>query len=1337
MPISVIKNWLSCQLIVTLLIGSRVAIAQYQFEHLSTAQGLSQSTIKVILQDRQGFMWFGTSDGLNRYDGYEFNSFRHKPNQPGSLCGNDIMAIHEDPAGRIWVGTRSAGFCYIDPQTGVFHPIAISQEGDDLSRVDVPAITHTAEGAVWIGTNIGLFVLQSGSSKPKRVVLPQPKLYIPALLTDAHDNLWIGTYRGQVLLKGKGQSPIRTIPLQIDSRLGQHQWVTTIHEDATGIIRVGTWGHGLLRWNATTSRFDSELYDAAEFEKRNIIKAIIQEKNGTLWLATDDGLVIAPGGNLGSVVHLKANPHKAGALTTHALQSLGCDSFGNVWVGTWEGGLNVYYTEAKRFRHITRSDGLPADRVTDVAAMGNHIAVASGQGLSVWNRQTNLINNILPGADVTRLVLRGSRLGVIIWNQGTDFFRFTPTSLKLTGQQRDANNPYRALVFTSGKKIIVGNTSSGLFQMDSVIHQLNTVLPQPPATSFGVATLLYESRSGQIFIGSYNQGLWVYDPQTGVVRPVGHQRQIDNEQILCLYEDSQQQLWVGTNGKGLFRYRPKTDDFVSFTTEDGLPNDVVNSIIEDDHHNLWIATNEGLSRFTPRTNAWRRYSEKDGLSSKEFMAQAVCKDERGYLYFGTMHGLTYFHPDSLAETKQQPRIYLAGLRLLNKPTAVSPDAFPLPERIDRTHEIRLNHQQAASITFEFVGLFFQKNPECHYMYRLDGFDEDWNNVGTQRNATYTNLPAGSYTFRVKASNSDGVWTNQDAHVKLVVLPPWYLSGWAYAGYSLLLLSALWVYRRFVRQREKLKAELRFRELEAEQANELEQLKTNFFTNVSHEFRTPLTLILDPVDQLLAGELPANKIQESYRVIQHNGQRLLRLINQLLDLSKIEAERYRLHLERADVVEFVQTIVQSFQFQADRKHVDLIFQANSATIMADFSPDVVEKIMFNLIANALKACQPGDRVTVQLAVTVHNDKPIRLHLIVADTGIGLSEQDQKALFSRFFQARHSSDRARAGTGIGLALTAELVKLHNGQIRFESQEAVGTTVTVDLSINAADFPADWFTQESSWQGESMAPTPEPGIGELPIHSNLQTYQLLVVEDNDELRTYLVRQLSEKYRVLSAENGQIGWELALKHVPDLIVSDVIMPGLTGIELCQRLKTDEKTSHIPLILLTSRSSVESQVEGLHTGADDYQTKPFTFQLLAARIQNLIAGRQRLREQFSRGRLIQPAQITVNDTDEQFLKKAIAVVEAHLSDATFDVEQLEQALTMSQMQLYRKLTSLTSMSGNLFIRHIRLHRAKQLLEESNLTVAEIAYRVGFNSPSYFTRAYKKEFGVLPSIVAQ
>lgn len=1311
---------------------ARPTQAQYRFEHLTSAEGLSQSSVLSIFEDSRGFLWFGTVDGLNRYDGYNFQIYRHKASDPNSICGNEIMVIQEDGEQNIWIGTRSAGLAYLDQRSGKFVSITQSNSGEKLTQYDFTSLARTPDGSIWLGSNQGLFKVEPGRKTPQRVNIGTQPVYITALKTDAQGNLWLGTYHGEVYRKLASSAWFQAFSLPIRSTIERHKQVITIHENQQLQIQIGTWGAGLFQWNADNKQFEQALFFEQEFEKRNIIKGIAEDKGGNLWLATDHGAVVALGGNLQNLQHLPAQPQKLGGLSTHALQSICCDAFGNLWIGTWESGLHVYYPEAKRFTHLTQADGLLSNRVSGVIANAQHILVSTGKGMTLINRKNGQKRYLSEGTDITDLVYHQGNLAALRWNEGADFYRFTPDGLQLYAQHRDKDNPQRALLFNQKAEIIVADLGSKLFKLNLARRALEPLPNSYPGASFGVANVILESRSGHIYIGSFNQGLWSFDPAQQGLRPLGHGNVVGKEQILCLYEDYKKNLWVGTNGNGLYRYRPQTNDFEIYTTLDGLPNNVIKSIIEDQKQRLWVATNEGLCHFDPSRRSVRVYAAKDGLNGKEFMPRAAFRDEAGYLFFGGMHGLNYFHPDSLGSVKHAPKVYLRGLRVLNKTVNPQTPNSPLSASIDFTSSIKLKHQQGASLTFEFVGLFFQKNPECTYAYQLEGLDEDWNSVGTQRSVTYTNLAEGHYRFRVRAANADGVWSTQDAQVQLHVLPPWYRSWGAYLLYVLLFLGALWLYQDFVQRQSKLRAELHFKALEAERAQELEQMKSNFFTNVSHEFRTPLTLILDPIQQLMQDELPSEKAKESYGVIQRNGQRLLKLINELLDFSKIEADRYRLHIQCADVIEFLDKVVQSFQLHAEHKHLDLVFRPATEHCFAYFSADALEKIMFNLISNAIKASQPGGSITITAECIKDSDQPRRLCIKVQDQGIGISAEDQKALFSRFFQANQEHRRTQMGTGIGLALTAELVKIHGGKIEVKSEEYQGTTFTVELAIAADDFPSDWLSTEAATQPQQFYPESSPA-SHFSSETEGNKTQLLIVEDNEELRNYLAQQFAPQYRVLVAEDGEEGWQLAHTHLPDLVVSDLVMPKMDGLKLCKKIKTSELTSHIPMILLTSKSSVESQLQGLQIGADDYQTKPFTFSLLEARVRNLITQRQQLRQRFSKSLFLQPSQLDISETDAGFLKKVIAVIEKNIENTDFDVAQLEAALHLSQMQLYRKLTSLTAMSGNVFIRHIRLQRAKQLLAESNLSIAEIAFRVGFNSPSYFTRAYKKEFGVLPS----
>jgi signal transduction histidine kinase/DNA-binding response OmpR family regulator len=638
-----------------------------------------------------------------------------------------------------------------------------------------------------------------------------------------------------------------------------------------------------------------------------------------------------------------------------------------------------------------------------------------------------------------------------------------------------------------------------------------------------------------------------------------------------------------------------------------------------------------------------------------------------------------------------------------------------------------------------VGIYFGRNHQCYYAYKLEGFDQKWNRVGSKRAATYTNLNPGHYTFRVKAANPEGGWNEAAKSIQVHILPPWYLQWWAYFIYFTLLIAAFIQYRKYITNRERLKAELRLKELEANNARQLEQLKTDFFNDVSHELRTPLTLILDPAERLSAeNNFSSTQIKNFASIIQSNAQRLFRLVNQLLDLAKITADKYQLHIEFHDLIALFNDTINAFKYQFTKQGIELIFNTQVETLYAWFDADALEKMLYNLLSNAIKA----KSTLIEIAISVDYDasnQPQIATIKVCDNGVGIPQNQIPRLFERFYQIENEAVDASLGTGVGLSLVAELVRIHRGQIQVDSKSGEGTTFTLYLPIQAQAFPSEWLASQLVHQMaqkvEHQAPV-DPLSMEQETSNTIKNRKLvLIAEDNTEMQAYLQGNFASQFNVISCSNGQEAYHQAVQHIPDIVISDLVMPIMDGIALCSALKQNELTSHIPVILLTSRSMVESQLKGLQAGADDYVTKPFHLNLLLARVINLIKQREALSTRIAQSPLqaLTHKELMISETDENFLKKVIEVIDANIANTEFGVEQLEEALLMGRMQLYRKLTSLTSMSGNAFIRHIRLQRASELLEKSNLSVAEIAYRVGFNSPSYFTQIYKKAFGKLPS----
>ncbi len=1316
---------------------------QYHFQKLSSADGLSQSSIQCILQDRKGFLWFGSMDGLNRYDGYGFKVYRSDFKDPNTLSNNDIRSIFEDSRGRLWIGTSTGGLNLLDRTTEKITRFTRTVEGLDIQHFEISGFAEDPEGNVWmIGLN-RIFKIDSTNKVQTLDKIP-PSAPYSSLFIDRQKRVWIGDSQGEIWMADNFKGDFKQIawskkPLPV--AVGR---INNLAQTSGGKILCSTNQQGIFVYDEQKKALKSAIFYQGEFEGRNLMRKFIEDHNGKLWITCDAGMIVVDAETLRDPSFIPPDS-KLGHLSSHALHTVYCDAFGNIWIGIWEGGINIVYSKPLTFGHYSPINSISVNKVTGLGSNEKGFWAATSRGLLFVDDRTGTSTLILHDKDITTLHTRGREMIIPIWHEG---FYYSADGGETFTQYRYTLQEPKGPVFRVQTNVFfydgyywMGTSLGQFLRFDPVKKEVTNVLKQSIASLTSITTDEY----GTFWIGTYNQGIWRYFPRTGEVIPMlldrnpdrdPNQRHINN--VFC---DRKKRIWVGTNGSGLYLYKAKTGDFQRYSIHNGLPNDVIRSIQDDDQGRLWVATNEGICRIDFAKNSYRTFSNRDGLKGKEFFNNLSYQAPDGRLYFGGMHGLNYFNPKDVKDDQRRPRMYFSNLRLLNQVATPQATGSPLEKSLDETKCLRLSYFQARSITLDFVALFFQPNNECTYAYKLEGFNEDWIYAGKERSATYTNLSPGTYTFRVKAANSDGIWDEKGRSLELRVAAPWYLSWPAILVYFLLFAFALWLYRDHVRKREELKSQLRIQAIETDNIRALDQMKTNFFTNISHELRTPLTLILDPIEQLLnTQDLGKEKTRERYAIIRRNASRLVRLVNQLLDLSKIDANRFHLHIDQQDIRSLLEKTVHSFDYQAEKQGVFLVFDAPFAEQQAWFDADALEKILYNLLSNALKVTTKGGTVVFEAQIE-GQERPF-LTFCVKDTGHGISKQELEHLFQRFFQIDRQHYQKQAGTGVGLALTRELVKIHGGDIQVASEQGVGTQFSVQIPIYAKAFPAEWLgSEQGGQQQEWFSPEPELKLSNgqaLKSEKELALAKIiLIADDNEEMRNYLEMNLGSEYTVMSAENGKIAKDLALKYLPNLIVSDLLMPEMDGFELCKALKNDEKTSHIPFVLLTSRSVVESQLIGLETGADDYLTKPFHFKVLAARIRNLLEQRQRLQAYYSK--LLKPGETeakqagSIAKKDELFLQKVIGLIEENIADVNFNVDRLEAALGMSKMQLYRKLQSLTNLSGNAYIRQVRLMRAQQLLETSNLTVAEVAYQVGFNTPSYFTKTYKKEFGKLPS----
>ena len=811
---------------------------------------------------------------------------------------------------------------------------------------------------------------------------------------------------------------------------------------------------------------------------------------------------------------------------------------------------------------------------------------------------------------------------------------------------------------------------------------------------------------------------------------------INDNVVLSIYIDQKKQVWIGTSGQGLFKYSPLTDRFTLFSKTDGLQQDMITSIVEDNDGKLWISGNNGISSYDPEQDHFVNYDEGDGLLTNDFNPNAVTKDDQGLIYFGNYKGVNVFNPAQIELNKNIPNVYFTRLSLANKLTHPGEENSPLKKVFSETDSIVLKPSQRV-FSIEYVGSGFTRSDENQYAYYLEGFEDTWNYVGNNQKATYTNLPLGSYEFKVKAANNDGIWNENPKTLHIKVLPYWYRSNVAWAVYFLLFFIFNYGIYYFLNLRANLRRDLKFQLQKNDQIKNLNDKKLQFFTNISHEFRTPLTLILNPVEDLLNSEesTPREVIQAKHKTIHKNTKRLVRLIDELMNFRKLQFHKLPVHAIKIELKPFLEEVMDHFKEEAKSQKIklNLTYSSEEGYLWAD--PSKLEKILFNLLSNAFKVTPKLGRIglviTTEKTVLKSSNTSIEcLKIEVHDTGIGIKKENLKKVFDRFYQVNEMNKQYYGGTGIGLELVRSLVDLHQGKIEIESVENSGTVFNLFFRLGNTHFDKEQL-QETNIHPPLTAVSNEAAVEVVAVEQNTSSSKVaLLVEDNAELRTYIKTELSNDYKVVEAVNGYEGYKKALKHIPDVIITDIMMPVMDGFEFCKRIKEDTKTDHIPIIMLTAKTLHEDRVLGINTGADVYLKKPFSISLLRAHLKQLTNSRHVLFEKYNKYVL---AKSETTSLDKEFLQFVLNYVHENIHENDLNVERLSEKLSISRSNLYRRIKKITGITANEFIRNIRLEKAKELIEKTEFTISEICFKVGFSSPSYFNKCFVNAFGTSPN----
>lgn len=1327
-----------------LFTSSQVCFGEVDFKFRSyrVEDGLSQNTIWCSLQDSQGFIWIGTKDGLNRFDGRSFKVFRNIPDDPSSIGNNFIRSLYEDKNNRLWVGTDDGLYIY-QPETEKFVPFDFKRV-NSKQQMAVNSVVEDRHGNLWIGCfGEGVYVYSITTGNLKHFIngADEKSLYsnlIWKIYCDADGVVWIATLVGGLSRYDRTTDSFQTFQkgkYEIDNDIYE------LYEDSERNFYIGSWNEGLIKMNRENNSFT--IYKEPEFGFQHI-RSICELTPGELLIGADNGLFVFSTHDE-KVRSVNLTDMESFADKTDAIYSILKDREGGYWIGGYFLGLNYFHDSSNWFEHYARKEcknSIGSNAVSQFLEdeKGNLWIATEDNGLSYFNTKTKWFENSRNNPNVRlsyhnlhALLIDGNHLWIGTFSKGIDVLDRRTGKVKnyshINGDESSLSDNSVFSIYKDYNGNIYVGTINGLNLYDRQKDAFRCI------EEIGRNTYVYDicqDHNGLLWFATYGTGVYSFNGRTKEWKNYRHalnnMHSLGLDKVISIYEDSRQRLWFGTEGAGLCLYREESDDFINYAEKDGLPNNVIYGIVDDKEGNLWLSSNKGLTCFSPDSLNVTCFSKSDGLQSDQFNYKSVYKTKAGKLYFGGVNGFNAFYPENIRKNTFVPPVCITGFQLFNQPVEIREENSPLERSISRTKKMVLKHNQSV-ISFEFVALSFVAPDKNQYAYIMEGFDKQWTYSGSDNKVSYTNLPSGNYVFKVKASNNDGVWNKECVELQLEILPPFYRSVPAYVLYTILIIViGIFTIRYFFHRAER-KHEHEIKLLEEEKEKEVYESKLSFFTNIAHEIRTPLSLINAPLEMILNSEQAGKEFREQLTVMKNNTVRLMSLVNQLLDFRKVEKGGLQLNYSRTDMRELLRGMYGRFHLLAEQKNIDLSLHLPDAPFYAVVDPESVTKIVSNLLTNAIKFTK--SRIDLNLNLPVSESNPL-FEISVTDDGKGIPDEYFKQIFQPFFQIDSAVRLQIPGTGIGLALVKSLVDLHDGSIKVEHAPAGGTIFRISLPVTTdKQNIANNLTHlmDSELEEPFINALSEESINKEVVDNHPS---LLVVDDNDDLRIFLTKNLQNRYAVLMASNGVEALELLKKNDIEMVISDIIMPEMDGLELCKQIKNNQQWSHIPVILLTARGNLQSKLEGLEYGADAYIEKPFSIVFLQAQISNLFSNKERIRQSFANTPLMQYKSIANNRADEEFLNKLNDLIDTNIDNVDFCVDDLAQALNMSRSSLHRKIKGLSGIAPNDFIRLYRLKKAAVILSQNEYKVNEICYLVGFNTPSYFAKCFQKQFGMLP-----
>ena len=1352
------------------------------FNFVNIGDGISKIAVPVIAQDHNGFIWIGTSGaGLHRYDGIDYVSYKHELKDTTSLSSNFIYCSFVDKKNRFWVGTENGldlydremdqfkrvdivsqikdfnqiniavgsiiedsngniivgtferGLLTLDPDTGIIKQVINLDIDDKKTLLDVNDLKKDQHGSIYAATNYGLRIYNPNTNTLSLSVFNteqgKESLEVPikSLLIDKYNNIWLGAISDGIYKIKKSSDTV----YEIKNFPFTTKRVLSMISNADGSVIFGTENDGLFHIETDGRLIKNYLFDKNNKNsiRSNSIWSLFLDSNERVWMGYyNKGIAVYDKlyDKFKNIESLASNPN---SLEAGSVTGIVQDSSGLLWISMDGGGIDVYKRDDQKFIHINKNSNKEFSNLTAYDIQTIFIDSKENVWAGSWNG------------------------GIFLLKKGTK--QFINYTIENTNGGL-ASNSILSFAEDANGTIWIGTFFSGVISYDpsneSFTHHKSEEFSKYGIHTSDIRKILIDSNNN-LWIGAAN-GLYKVRQNTNGQFSIEflrdkmnskYQNESNTNHILSIYEGTDGSIWIGTRGSGLCRYDPDKHSFVWYNELYELKDENVSAIIEDEDNNIWMSGNVGIHKLDLEKGNITDYNFNDGLLSNDFNFNATFRDNEGYIYFGNYEGIDYFNPENIKTNSSSTDLYLTDFKIFNKNVYPNQEDSPLHKVISETDSISLSNEQSV-FTIEYTGINYTRSEKNQYAYYLEGLEDSWNYVENTRSATYTNLDPGNYTFKLKVANNDGKWNETPLHLQIEILPPWWKTNWALVSYVLLLLFGIYLLNKLTQNRIKEKQLIKYEREKRIKEEELHNKKLQFFTNISHEFRTPLTLIINPLEDILKNEglnLP-NEVNEKHLIIHKNTDRLYRLINELMDYRKLELNKLSIKARELDIINFVQDVVSYFVVEASNKKIDLNIKHEIPELKVWVDIGMLEKIIFNLLSNAFKVTPEGGTITI--SVSVKQAEKINQNILseafeisVSDTGPGLKKEQLEKIFERFYQVDNLNKSYYGGTGIGLEVVRSFVELHKGKVEVDSMVNEGTTFSVILPLGKKHFNEDEIVISDKASDILLKTKFIGGVHNKNLESQIEeeqkTNRLLIVEDNTELRNYLKKELSNNYKVFDAKNGTEGLEIAKKEIPDIIITDVIMPEMDGFEFCSNIKKDIKTSHIPILMLTAKTMADDRLKGIESGADVYLNKPFDMRVLKSYLTQMLTIRQIVFNKYFSD--VSDAQINENNTslDKEFIQKVLNHIYENLSDPNLSVESLSSELHLSRSQFYRKIKTLTGQTANQFLRNIRLQKSKQILESGSTNVSEVCYKVGFSSPSYFTKCFKAQFGILPTEV--